>query len=238
MESKREPGIIVALDGISEHYALHLAEHLKDIVWGFKVNDLLVQCGHEIVHKLKKFGRVMADPKFFDIPNTVGNGVKRLADVGADLITCHAFGGSEMLVSAIEVAKRANDHTRIVAITVLTSISDSEHMQLYSEPRQTTVLRAMSRARRAGIDHVVCSGKEARDAKREGLTSIVPGIRLGDTTIKHDDQQQMTKQLNENIDYVVIGRPIVAAPDPVVAAVLIKDQIHDAYRETAECVGS
>lgn len=236
-----EAGIIVALDGISEHYALHLAEHLKDIVWGFKVNDLLVQCGHEIVHKLKKFGRVMADPKFFDIPNTVGNGVKRLAEVGADLITCHAFGGSEMLITAVEVAKRANDKTDIVAITVLTSISDSEHLELYNESRQTTVLRAMSRARRAGINHVVCSGKEARDAKREGLTSIVPGVRLVDlvdATIKHDDQQQVTKQLNGNIDYVVIGRPIVAAIDPIAAAILTKDQIHDAYRTHAKCVRS
>jgi orotidine-5'-phosphate decarboxylase len=226
-----EPGIIVALDGISEHYALHVAEQLKDIVWGFKVNDLLVHCGHAIVHKLKKFGKVMADPKFFDIPNTVGNGVKKLADVGADLITCHVFGGDEMLVSAVEVARRANPYTKIVGITVLTSMSDIEHNAMHHEPRSSTVFRLMSKARRAGIDYIVCAGKEVWDAKRENLVTIVPGVRFPGPEVKNDDQQQVTRQLTKDIDYVVIGRPIVADDNPVDAVHRIKDHIHAAYRE-------
>jgi orotidine-5'-phosphate decarboxylase len=232
MESKREPGIIVALDGISEHYALHLAEQLQDVVWGFKVNDLLVSSGASVIFKLKKFGKVMADPKFFDIPNTVGNGVKRLADLGADLITCHVLGGTEMLSSAVKAAAQSNKDTRIVGITVLTSMSDIEHNNMYHEPRWTMVLRLMSIARQVGVDHIVCAGNEAREAKREGLTSIVPGIRFPGTEVKHDDQQQVTRQLTKDIDYVVIGRPIVADANPIDAAYRIKDHIHAAYRET------
>lgn len=229
---KREPGIIVALDGISDHYALHLAEQLKDIVWGFKVNDLLVQRGYEIVHKLKKFGKVMADPKFFDIPNTVSNGVKKLADAGADFITCHVFGGHDMLISAVEVARRANPDTKIVGITVLTSMSDTEHNALHHEPRSSTVFRLMSKARQAGIDYIVCAGKEVWDAKRENLVTIVPGIRFPGAEVKNDDQQQITKHLTKDIDYVVIGRPIVADQNPPEAAYRIKDHIHATYRET------
>lgn len=234
--SKSEPRIIVALDGISENYALHLAEQLSGVVWGFKVNDLLVNCGHEIVCKLKKFGKVMADPKFFDIPNTVGNGVKRLADAGADLITCHVLGGNEMLISAVEVAARANEDTRIVGITVLTSLSEVEHNDIHREPRSSTVFRLMCIARMVGIKYIVCAGKEVCDAKREGLFTIVPGIRFPGTEIKNDDQRQVTKQLTSDIDYVVIGRPIVADQNPYDAAHLIRDYIHNAYRETPVCV--
>lgn len=232
MSDQREPGIIVALDGISEHYALHLAEQLKDIVWGFKVNDLLVHCGHDIIYKLKKFGKVMADPKFFDIPNTVGNGVKKLADVGADFITCHVFGGTEMLISAVEVAARANKDTRIVGITVLTSMSDIEHNALYHEPRSSTVVRLMCKARQVGIDHIVCAGKEVWDARRENLMTIVPGVRFPGPEVKNDDQQQITRQFAKDINYVVIGRPIIADQNPVDAAFRIKNYIHAAYRET------
>src|SRR5689334_17776634 len=114
--------IIVALDGMTRSEALELATALKGSVWGFKVNDLLIQCGLEIVRELKKFGGVFADPKLSDIPNTVGNSVRVLAAAGADLITVHASASAASLKAAVAEA----GPSRILAITVLTSMSDED----------------------------------------------------------------------------------------------------------------
>ena len=79
--------------------------------------DLLLECGLEIVSELKEYGGVFADPKLYDIPNTVSNGIKRLEAVGADLVTVHASGGSKMLKAAADAASKS----KILAVTVLTS---------------------------------------------------------------------------------------------------------------------
>ena len=107
IKSAKGSKIIVALDGLTVKGALRIGKILSGKVWGFKVNDLLFT-NVEIIRKLKKFGKIFADAKLHDIPNTVGNSVKKLSKAGADLITVHASGGVEMM----KVAKKTEGEAR------------------------------------------------------------------------------------------------------------------------------
>lgn len=194
MENQRT---IVALDGISEKEALGIARLLKGRVWGFKVNDLLFE-NIGIIGKLKKFGKVFADAKLYDIPNTVANGVRRLSAAGADMITVHASGGVEM----VRAAKKAAGRSKILAVTVLTS---------FIRNQSKNVLKLAEDAKRAGADGIVCSGHELKYLAKFSLLKVVPGIRP--KWYKEKDDQKRTMAPEEAIklgaDFLVIGRPII-----------------------------
>lgn len=202
--------VIVALDGISEKKALQIAKILKGRVWGFKVNDLLFEKG-DIIRKLKKFGNVFADAKLYDIPSTVANSVRRLSASGADFITVHGRGG----VGMMKAAKRNALRSKIFAVTVLTS----------HEENSKEVARLVRDALTAGVDGIVCSGHDLLSIRRipgsKSLLKIVPGIRP--VWYKKKDDQKRTITPKEAIelgaDYLVIGRPILNARDPIRALV-------------------
>lgn len=203
--------IIVALDGMSRDEALRFAKKFSHTVWGFKINDLLFE-NKKLIRGLKKYGNVFADAKLHDIPNTVGNSVKRLAEAGADIITVHASGGIEMM----RAAKQNAGKSKIIAVTVLTSSHKTPHTS-------KMVARLTKDAVRAGLDGVVCSGFElaALRNKKEirKKIKIVPGIRPA-WYGKKDDQKRITtpsRAFNLGADYLVIGRPITTAKDPVKA---------------------
>lgn len=205
--------IIVALDGISEKEALRTARILKGYVWGFKVNDLLFEDG-KIIGKLKKFGKVFADAKLHDIPNTVANSVTKLSKAGADMITIHASGGIEMM----RIAKQAAGRSKILAVTVLTS----------ARANPKNIAKLVKDALRAGVDGVVCSGHDLASIKRvsrsESLLKIVPGIRPKWYKTKDDQKKIITpeKALLLGADYLVIGRPVLKSINPLKA---IRDTI-------------
>src|SRR3989344_4596015 len=140
------PKIIVALDGISKKEALTIAKKLKGLVWGFKLNDLLFD-STPIIKKFKKYGKVVADAKLHDIPNTVANSVVRLSAAGADMITLHSIGGFKMM----KVAKKFAGKSKIIAVTVLTSHGGNAKQDVVSLAKD---------AQRAGIDGIVCSAYE------------------------------------------------------------------------------
>jgi len=144
MNAKR---VIVALDGISTKEAIRIANLLSGYVWGFKVNDLLFE-DSQIIKRLKRYGKIFADAKLHDIPNTVANSVQMLSKSGADIITVHASGGENM----IRAAKKAAGKAKIVAVTILTS----------SNAPKARVLTLARTAINAGADGIVCSGKEVR----------------------------------------------------------------------------
>jgi len=201
-----ERKIIVALDGVSEKEAVRIANILKGYVWGFKINDLLFQ-NIQIIGKLRKFGKVFADAKLHDIPNTVSNSVKRLSAAGADLITIHASGGVEMM----KAAKRSAKGSKIIAVTVLTS----------RDKKQKGIIGLVRAAIKAKVDGVVCSGHALAFVKRvprsKSLLKIVPGIRPEGYKRKDDQKQATTPEeaLRSGADYLVIGRPILKSRDPV-----------------------
>ena len=192
--------IIVALDGMSAGRALKIAESLKDLVWGFKVNDLLY-ADFKIIKKLKKYGKVFADVKLYDIPNTVANSVQRLSKIGADIITVHASGGTEMM----RIARKNSGKSKIMAVTILTS------KKLKSERE---VLNLAKEAIKAEVDGLVCSGHELKSINKlkgaKSFIKIVPGIRPIGFSKKDDQTRTMTAQeaLKSGADYLVSGRPL------------------------------
>lgn len=195
--------IIVALDGMSQNDALDIARRLKGMVWGFKVNDLLFD-DVKIISKLKKFGKIFADVKLYDIPNTVKNSVEKLSKAGVDIITVHASGGVEMM----RAAKRAAGLSKIVGVTVLTSkAGDARH----------EVLKLAKNIESSGLDGMVCSAYELKFLKNTKLLKIVPGIRSVWYKTRDDQKRTATPlaALKAGANLLVIGRPITKSKDPV-----------------------
>jgi orotidine-5'-phosphate decarboxylase len=194
--------VIVALDGLTLKESLSLAKEIKGLVWGFKVHELVIREGFEVIKKLKKFGKVFVDLKFYDIPTTVAKEVAALSEYGADLITVHASGGAEMLRAAVDAGGN-----KIVAVTVLTSLPATE-------ARKVPTLAAL--ARTAGVTNIVCSAREAGIVRRlnKSVTIITPGIR-GPEDTKGDQKRTATaaEALMYGANLLVIGRPITKAPN-------------------------
>ena len=219
--------IVIPLDGLSRDEALKLAAELQGLVWGFKVNDLLVELGASIVKELKRFGGVFADAKLHDIPNTVANGVKRLADAGADLITIHASGGEEMIAAAVKAAAPAG----ILAVTVLTSLSEEGARTVFGRAPREAVPAFARLALAGGARGIVCSPKElgilASDPQLTGLLKVIPGIRPAWYGAADDQARVDTPReaIAGGADLLVIGRPITRHENPRQAAQMVIDEI-------------
>jgi len=197
--------IIVALDNMTYASMMKLAGLLKDKVWGFKVNDALLHYGARIIYDLKDVSRsnVMADPKLFDIPNTVKNSIRVLNSYGVDIVTVHALAGADVLKAAKDAAQ---DKTKIFAITVLTSDND--------ENRDYEVRKRCYIAQSAKVDGIVCAASDLEKIKDIDLLKIVPGIRPSGS-VKGEDQVHTSSIIPPLADYVVVGRAIVDSNDPV-----------------------
>lgn len=219
--------IIIALDGMTQQEALMLARNLKGLVWGFKVNDLLLDSGLGIIRKLKPYGSVFADPKLYDIPNTVANSVRKLEAAGADLITVHASGGLRMLHQAVSNAARA----KVLAVTLLTSFSDDESQKIYGKPATENVLALAKLAAESEVPGIVCSPNELKlfqdPPALRSLLKVTPGIRPA--WHQRADDQTRTKTpkeaLAEGASLIVVGRPVTAHEDPVRAVEMILEEI-------------
>lgn len=216
--------IIVALDGLTIKGMMELVTALSGKVWGFKVNDMLVDQGCRIIQELKPHGKVFADVKLFDIPNTVANSVSRLVKAKADLITVHASGGSEMLKAAVENGKDRDGNGVILAVTVLTSMSDEEMNLIYGGRyalerlnRTDIVGDLASIAQKAGVWGVVCAPGDIAHIPA-GVRTVVPGFRP-DGKVELDDQKNTGGFTDvEGANLIVVGRPITYANDPVAVA--------------------
>ena len=216
--------IIIPLDGMTRDEALSLAKALSGHVWGFKVNDLLIKCGTEIIKDLKQFGNVMADPKLYDIPNTVANSIANLSLAGSDMITIHCSGGKEMIGAAVQ---NAGD-SKILGVTVLTSFNDLFCKEIYKTKVNTTFQRLASVGLGAGIHGLVSSGHELRAVSNicelyedcYDVIRVIPGIRPFWYQENDDQARKMTpaKAVKAGATYIVIGRPIYRDNDPVAAA--------------------
>jgi len=206
--------IIIALDGMSLHESLKLADALKGKVWGFKGHDLFMREGFTCISKLKEYGNIFVDLKLHDIPATVEKEVIALVAHKADLITVHASGGIAML----EAAVRAGGN-KVVAVTALTSLSPKDTQEIYKASPEETVRQLAESATQAGVSNIVCSPLEIKTVKEvdNNLTVIVPGIRQEK---QHDDQKRTLtakEAIHAGADLLVIGRPITKAPQPIEA---------------------
>lgn len=204
--------VIVALDVLDERRALDLVDRLVPVgIRWFKVGlSLWIHSGRPIVKALQdRDVRVFLDLKLHDIPHQVGLATAAASELGVDLITLHAAGGRAMMQAA--VAGRQGP-TKLLAITVLTSL----------ETNTAKVLDRATSARDAGVDGIVCSPLEVgavRDRLRPPFLLVTPGVRLAGG--RSGDQARVAtpeEAIASGSDLLVIGRPIVQAPDPVAAA--------------------
>jgi orotidine-5'-phosphate decarboxylase len=219
-----DPKIIVALDYPSGGEALALAKRLDPSLCRVKVGkELFTAAGPDLVRGLADAGfGVFLDLKFHDIPNTVAGAVKTAASLGVWMVNVHASGGSKMMAAAREALEGFAQRPKLIAVTVLTSMGreDLAEIGLDIEPRQQ-VLRLARLTKNAGLDGVVCSAQEAAMLKGElgkGFLLVTPGIRPADAS--SDDQSRImtpAAAMAAGSDYLVIGRPITKAADPLQA---------------------
>ena len=226
------PKIIVALDYPSAQDALQMAVRLDPALCRVKVGkELFTAAGPSLVETLiaRGFG-VFLDLKFHDIPNTVASACKAAARLGVWMINVHASGGRAMMQAAREAMEGATVRPKLIAVTVLTSMGQRELADIGMLGNSTEVVLRLARlAQSSGLDGVVCSAQEARvlrDACGAGFNLVTPGIRLADAG--QDDQKRiMTPRaaVDAGADYLVIGRPITQAADPVATLQRIQREI-------------
>ncbi|BCU06125.1 orotidine-5'-phosphate decarboxylase [Allochromatium tepidum] len=214
--------IIVALDFASEQPALALAERLDPARCRLKVGkELFTRLGPAFVERLQRLGfEIFLDLKFHDIPNTVAAACAAAADLGVWMVNVHASGGRAMLEAARERLSRYERPPLLIGVTVLTSLdrADLDAIGCPGEPRER-VLALASLAHEAGLDGIVCSPLEAtpvRAALGRDFRLVTPGVRPAGSA-SGDQKRVMTpaEALAAGADYLVIGRPITQAPDPL-----------------------
>ena len=215
--------LMVALDVPELETALTLVDRLGDQVEWYKVGkQLFTHYGPKVLEELRIRGRkVFLDMKFHDIPNTVAQAIRSAALIGADIINVHASGGPAMLAAAAEAGRETGK--TVIAVTVLTSM-DAEQLAaigIQATPAEQ-VLRLARLTQEAGLPGVVCSALELPMLRREfgpDFLTLVPGIRPAGAAAG-DQKRIMTpaQAAAAGASYIIVGRPIVAAPDPAAAA--------------------
>jgi len=216
--------VVVALDYAAAEPALELVARLDPRLCRLKVGkELFTRTGPALVAQLQQQGfQVFLDLKFHDIPNTVAAAVRAAAELGVWMVNVHAGGGRRMMEAAAQAIAGMADRPLLIGVTVLTSLAQADLAELgYSESIGERVLRLAALAADSGLDGVVCSALEAAELRRargRDFCLVTPGIRLaGDAA---GDQRRVVTPADAvalGADYLVIGRSITAAPDPLAA---------------------
>ena len=218
--------VIIACDFADKETALSFLDKFEGRKPFVKIGmELFYAEGPQIVREIQARGhKIFLDLKLHDIPNTVKKSMAVLSRLDVDMCNLHAAGTSRMMEAALEGLTRP-DGTRplLIAVTQLTS-TDQEAMErdlLIKEPIDKVVMHYAETAKNAGLDGVVCSPLEAQKVHEvcgEKFLTVTPGVRFADGDIG-DQKRVMTPEQAKKIgsDYIVVGRPITAAPDPVAA---------------------
>jgi orotidine-5'-phosphate decarboxylase len=233
--------LIVALDFDSLSSAVRFAKQVADLVGMFKIgNQLFTAAGPAAVKEVAALGAgVFLDLKFHDIPNTVAGAVLSAAAMtGVQLVNVHALGGKAMLEAAVQAISAGvpmgADRPRLLAVTILTSMDQKTMKEVgISGAPKLRVIKLAQLAKRAGVDGVVASVQEAKAIRKacgRDFLIVTPGVRPKEksATSKQDDQARTatpTEAIRAGADFIVVGRPILAAADPRAAAQAIVEEI-------------
>lgn len=223
--------ILVALDVESAAQAVDLANQLRGSVGGYKIGkQLFTAAGPAMVRELTSRGdRVFLDLKFHDIPNTVAGAVQAAVATGAWMVNVHASGGSAMMKAAADAARKSagalgRPRPLIIGVTVLTSMTDVALREIGVQRSMIDQVVHLARlSQSSGLDGVVASPQETRairDACGADFQIVTPGIRPADQQGQDDQARTLTpaEAMAAGATYLVIGRPITAAPNPRDAA--------------------
>jgi orotidine-5'-phosphate decarboxylase len=224
--------LIVALDVETPAAALSLVQQLHGTAGMFKIgSQLFTLAGPQIVKDVISTGaKVFLDLKFHDIPHQVANTARSAAQLGVSLFTVHASGGMEMMQRAVEAVAQVAERdgmprAKVLAVSVLTSMDANTLAQIgVNASPEESVRRLVKLAAQAGVDGVVASPQEARDIRatvnNPDFLIVTPGIRPAADAAADDQRRVATPAaaLRAGASYLVVGRPITAAADPVAAA--------------------
>lgn len=231
-DSINDPKVVVALDFANATDALALVDQLDASMCKLKVGkELFTAAGPQLVEKLvAKDFKVFLDLKFHDIPNTVAKACQAASDLGVWMLNVHASGGSAMMESALEGVNKSSHSPYLIAVTVLTSMDQSNLTELgIQRPLEDQVLALASLTQQAGLDGVVCSAMEAQALRKvvsTGFLLVTPGIRPLSASL--DDQSRVmtpSKALQLGASYLVVGRPITQAANPIESLQAINEEI-------------
>ena len=229
--------LIVALDVDSVKRARQLVAQLRDVVGMFKVgSQLFTAAGPELVREIVSGGtKVFLDLKFHDIPNTVAAAATEATRLGVSIFNVHALGGFEMMERTAQAVRETAEREgltqpALIAVTLLTSASKGtlSEIGIRTTPDELVTHLARTTAR-AGLDGVVASAREAsiiRSVTWPDFLIVTPGVRPAGSAA--GDQKRTTtprQAIEEGADYIVVGRPILDAPDPLYAAQQIVQEI-------------
>jgi len=221
--------------------AVKFAKQVADLVGMFKIgNQLFTAAGPAAVKEIAALGSgVFLDLKYHDIPNTVAGAVLSAAGLpGVQLINVHALGGKAMMEAAAQAISAGvpmgADRPRLLAVTILTSMDHKAMKDVgIGGPPKLRVLKLAQLAKKAGVDGVVASVQEAKAIRKAcggDFLIVTPGVRPKDSAVESqsDDQTRKatpTEAIRAGADFLVVGRPILAAPDPRAAAQSVVDEI-------------
>ena len=226
--------IIVALDYADAASALTLVNQLDPALCKLKVGkELFTAAGPQLVEKLiaKNF-QVFLDLKFHDIPNTVKNACQAASNLGVWMLNVHASGGSAMMQAALEGVNKSKHQPYLIAVTVLTSMNQASLNEIGIETSvENHVLKLAKLTENTGLHGVVCSALEAQLLKKHlknDFLLVTPGIRPASASL--DDQSRVltsSQALQMGASYLVIGRPITQASNPLLTLIAINQEINN-----------
>jgi len=217
--------------------AVSLVEKLREDVGIFKIgSELFTSCGPDVIKEVKSNGcEVFLDLKFHDIPNTVAKSAIAAVRSGALIFNVHALGGADMMKKAAEAVTKESralkiEKPKIIAVTVLTSMDENNLKKIgIDDNMETQVLRLAKLARESGMDGVVASPSETgliRKRIGKDFLIVTPGVRPSWAAVNDQKRIATPKEAIENgADFIVVGRPITEAADPVSAAKKVLEEI-------------
>lgn len=230
-----DPKVIVALDYADANSALNFVAQLDPALCKLKVGkELFTTAGPQLVEKLvEKNFKVFLDLKFHDIPNTVAKACEAASKLGVWMLNVHASGGSAMMQAALEgteKGKQSAERPYLIAVTVLTSMNQATLQEIGVQTDMAQhVLNLALLTEKSGLDGVVCSALEAELLRKhvaDTFVLVTPGIRPASAS--KDDQTRIVtpmQALSLGASYLVVGRPITQAQDPLVALTAIHQEI-------------
>lgn len=210
----------IALDATNNKKNIEVVKKLYKFVYGFKVGyrSFYNKDADKLIAEIKrKKSRLFLDLKLHDIPNTVSSAIESLKNINPDFLTLHISGGEEMLKSALKNIKKFNLKTKVLGVTLLTSLDGKDSKKIYGEKDTDKLIKKLALiASKAKIAGLICSGQDLKSLKGfKNLLKVTPGVKLLD---RKDDQKRVSfvhDALDNGANFVVIGRELINAEDPM-----------------------
>jgi len=210
----------VALDAPNNRKNIEIVRKLNKFVYGFKVGyrSFYNKDADKLISEIKRNNSsLFLDLKLHDIPNTVSSAIESLKKINPDFLTLHITGGTEMIKSALKNIKKFNLKTKILGVTLLTSLDNKDSKKIYGEKDTDKLIRKLALiASKAKIAGLICSGQDLKSLKNfKKLLKITPGVKILD---RKDDQKRVSfvhDAIRDGANFVVIGRELINSKNPM-----------------------